>query len=95
MNPGSSDMPSPPNSGNNPGTPPNMNPGTSDIPAPPNSGNNPGTNNNPDNPGANVGPGNNEDEDDPDEESIRAFINYGQNMKMNLIYLMIISTLIL
>ena len=95
MNPGSSDMPAPPNSGNNPGTPPNMNPGSSDIPAPPNSGNNPGTNNNPDNPGANVGPGNNEDEDDPDEESIRAFINYGQNMKMNLIYLMIISTLIL
>ena len=95
MNPGSSDMPAPPNSGNNPGTPPNMNPGSSDIPAPPNSGNNPGTNNNPDNPGANVGPGNNEDEDDPDEESIRAFINYGQNMKINLIYLMIISTLIL
>ena len=95
MNPGSSDMPAPPNSGNNPGTPPNMNPGSSDIPAPPNSGNNPGTNNNPDNPGANVGPGNNEDEDDQDEESIRAFINYGQNMKMNLIYLMIISTLIL
>ena len=94
-NPNSSNMPSPPNSGNNPGTPPNMNPGSSDIPAPPNSGNNPGTNNNPDNPGANVGPGNNEDEDDPDEESIRAFINYGQNMKMNLIYLMIISTLIL
>ena len=88
-------MPAPPNSGNNPGTPPNMNPGSSDMPAPPNSGNNPGTNNNPDNPGANVGPGNNEDEDDPDEESIRAFINYGQNMKMNLIYLMIISTLIL
>ena len=94
-NPNSSNMPSPPNSGNNPGTPPNMNPGSSDMPAPPNSGNNPGTNNNPDNPGANVGPGNNEDEDDPDEESIRAFINYGQNMKMNLIYLMIISTLIL
>ena len=94
-NPNSSNMPAPPNSGNNPGTPPNMNPGSSDIPAPPNSGNNPGTNNNPDNPGANVGPGNNEDEDDPDEESIRAFINYGQNMKMNLIYLMIISTLIL
>ena len=77
-------------SSNNPG-----NPNSSNMPAPPNSGNNPGTNNNPDNPGANVGPGNNEDEDDPDEESIRAFINYGQNMKMNLIYLMIISTLIL
>ena len=95
MNPGSSDMPAPPNSGNNPGTPPNMNPGSSDMPAPPNTGNNPGTNNNPDNPGANVGPSNNEDEDDPDDESIKAFINHGQNMKMNLIYLMIISTLIL
>ena len=83
--PNSSNMPAPPNSGNNQATP-----GSSNMPIPPGSSTNPGTNISPNNPAYNNGV----DEDD-DDENIRAFINGDINMKMNLIYLMLISALML
>ena len=84
-------------SNSNPGTPPNSNtdPGSSSTAASVDSNKTPANNNNPNNAGANTVPDNNEDEDDIDDEKIKAYTSDVKNMKINLIYLMIILTLIL